>query len=93
MAPTYRLVVGAPDATRSTRTGTGAAYLLDGGDALAFPILERLYGAAKGDHLGMDVGCGQLNDGLIGDLVAVAPNADDMTDQDSGAAYVLFTRE
>src|SRR4029077_13649063 len=38
-APSWRLLVGAPDALRGARPGAGAAYMLGGGAARKFPVL------------------------------------------------------
>jgi hypothetical protein len=49
----WRLIVGAPDARRGTeRTLAGAAYMFGSDAARSFPLLDEVYGAAKGDNLG-----------------------------------------
>ena len=89
-APSWRLLVGAPDAARGARPGAGAAYLLGGGATRTFPVLELLYGAALGDHLGTAVAGGQIDAGdTIGNLVTVAPYATG-ADTQSGVVYVRF---
>jgi hypothetical protein len=87
----WRLLVGSPNETRGQRNGAGAAYLLDSGADRRFPILEVLYGANAGDHLGSAVTGGQVNADAIGDLVTVAPYASG-TEAGSGVAYAQYGR-
>jgi FG-GAP repeat len=88
-APTWALVVGAPNTRHgTTREHVGAAYLLASG--ATFSVVERLYGVATQDRLGSVVTCADLNDDMIGDLVTVAPSATG-TGARSGVVYGLHT--
>jgi hypothetical protein len=89
VAASGRLLVGAPDELRGQRAAAGAAYLLDRGEARQYPIVDVLYGANTGDHLGTAVAGGQVNGDMLGDLVTVAPFATG-ADAGSGVVYVRF---
>jgi len=91
-----RLVVGAPNVTRSNRVAVGAAYLYKADTGRKFRIFEQVYGKDAGDALGSAVAGGQLNgdpnqadNDQIGDLVAAAPNARG-SDASTGVVYVRY---
>jgi hypothetical protein len=85
----WRLIVGAPDARRGTeRTLAGAAYMFGSDAARSFPLLDEVYGAAKGDNLGAVVVGAQVDStDTQGDLVALAPHAAG-TNPGAGVVYV-----
>lgn len=88
-----RLLVGAPATPRGMRTQAGAAYVFAGDSDRMFRLLDQVFGAADGDHLGASVAGGQLGGpGTIADLAAAAPDAASGSVTHAGAAYVRFGR-
>jgi hypothetical protein len=83
----WSLLVGAPDERRGQRAAAGTAYRFAPGADRRLPIMDVLYGANAGDHLGSAVTGGQLDGGPVGDLVTVAPFATG-ADAGSGVVYV-----
>lgn len=85
----WRLIVGAPDTRRGLeRTLAGAAYMFGSDAKRAFPLLDQLFGAERGDRLGAVVVGAQIDAAdTQGDLIALAPNAKG-TSPGAGVVYV-----
>ena len=90
----WDLLVGAPATPRSTeRVQAGAAYMFAGSQDRTFPLLEQVFGATVGDHLGQAVAGGLVDNDGIGDLVAVAPGFVQSSALPAGAVYVRLGRD
>lgn len=96
------LIIGAPDATTNSNTGSGNSYIVFGGSdfgggfsTLLLSGLDgmsgfALNGAASGDHAGTSVfSLGDVNADGVADLIIGAPDADPQGNG-SGSSHVLF---
>jgi hypothetical protein len=85
------LIVGAPGTARGQRQGAGAAYAYATAAGRTFVMLQQMYGAAEMHRLGTAVASGQVNGGVIGDLIASAPEADgNAGNAQAGIVYVRY---
>lgn len=93
-------VVGAPDADNNTRTDSGSAYVVYGGQNLGDVNLQnlssagfRIDGAAPGDKAGASVAAaGDVNGDGLADVIVGAREASNNARENSGSAYVIYGR-
>jgi hypothetical protein len=88
---TENLIVGAPGTSRGQRAGAGAAYAYATAAGRTFVLLQQMYGKGEMHRLGTAVASGQVNGGMVGDVIAAAPEVDgNAGNAQAGIVYVRF---
>jgi hypothetical protein len=84
------LIVGAPGTSRGQREAAGAAYAYATSAGRTFALLHQIYGNTGMDRLGTAVAGGQVNSGMIGDVIVAAPEANAGAKTNAGVVYVRY---